>query len=275
VKSLIYRGETRHVRLAPVRHEFQYPLFYLALELGELETLRGGRILGIDRGALLSIRQNDYLGPEGGAIAPRLREILRREGFMWGDEAAYLVTVPRLCGYVFNPVTFYLIFDGARRLGAMVCEVNNTFGEKHLYVHVPPEPVALPYRYELTKNFYVSPFFDTSGRYTISVGSFFERLDIGIGLEKESPVFWAGLEGRGESLRTPALIALLARFPFTVFLTMTRIHLHAVRLRLKKLVPWMKPAPLSRWTVRSNQRLIHRLRLGIIAFWRRRSGAVD
>ena len=275
MKSVIYRGETRHARLAPVRHEFRYPLFYLALELGELETLGHSRILGIDRAALLSIRQDDYLGPEGGAIAPRLRELLGREGFVWGEATAYLVTMPRLCGYVFNPVSFYLVFDGARRLSAMVCEVNNTFGEKHLYVHVPPEPAALPYRYALTKNFYVSPFFDTSGRYTITVGSFFERLDIGIGLEKESPIFWADLQGHGEPFRSRALLGLLVRFPFTVFLTMSRIHLHAVRLHLKKLVPWMKPAPLSPWTVRSNQHLIHRLRLGIIAFWRRRSGVSD
>lgn len=260
------------MRISPVRHEFSYPLFYLGIELSELGASSLGGLCRVDRNGLLSIRQDDYLGPEGGAIAPRLRILLRRAGFEWREEDIYLVTVPRLCGYVFNPVSFYLAFDSAKRLRAMVCEVNNTFGEKHLYVHVPPEPTTLPHTFDLTKEFYVSPFFDTTGRYTVTVRSFFDRLDIGIALDKDGPVFWAGLVGEAEPLRPGALRRALVRFPAAIVLTMTRIHLHAVRLRLKKLVPWMKPTPLSPWTVRSNQHLIHRLRLGILSVWRRCSG---
>jgi DUF1365 family protein len=271
VRSRILIGETGHARLEPVRHDFRYPLFYLAFELHELSACQRGRLLAVNRRGLFSLRESDYLGPRSGTIVEKLRALLEANGFEWRDEEAFLITMPRVLGYIFNPVSFYLVFNQQRELTAMVCEVNNTFGEKHLYTHIPATPVALPYAFELTKEFYVSPFFDTNGTYEITVRSFDERLDIGIVLKRDTPVFWAGLSGEWRPFTTAGLWSVVVQFPFTAFLTMNRIHLHAVKLRLKSLIPWMKPAPLSPRTVRSEQRLIHRVRLGIIRFWRWRS----
>jgi len=275
VRSRILAGETGHARLHPVEHRFRYPLFYFVFDIRELEAVECRPLFARNRAAIFSLRERDYLASEVGSLETKLRSLLSANGFQWGDEAAYLVTMPRVLGYIFNPVSFYLVFDAAQHLCAMVCEVNNTFGEKHLYTHIPQAPAALPYTFPLTKEFFVSPFFDTTGRYEVAVRSFEERFDVGITLIKEQPVFWAGLSGEWRPFSRGSLLRLLATFPLTAFLTMTRIHLHAVRLRVKKLVPWMKPKPVSPRTVRSNQNLIHRLRLGIIAFWRRRSGAVD
>jgi DUF1365 family protein len=271
VRSRLLIGETGHARLAPIKHEFRYPLFYFVCELHELKELERSRLLAINRWGVLALWERDYLGPEPGTIIEKLEGILRSNGYEWGDAEAFLVTMPRVAGYVFNPVSFYLLFDETKRLTAMVCEVNNTFGEKHIYTHVPSIPATLPYSFELTKEFYVSPFFDTTGIYEVTVRSFHERLDLGIVLKKEQPVFWAGLEGEWWPFSSAQILRTLVSFPFTAFLTMTRIHLHAVRLRVKSLVPWMRPDPLSPRTVRSKQNLIHRVRLGIIRLWRWRS----
>lgn len=44
-----------------------------------------------------------------------------------------LITTPRIFGYAFNPVSFYFCYDNANALRVVLLEVNNTFGEKHLY----------------------------------------------------------------------------------------------------------------------------------------------
>ena len=49
-----------------------------------------------------------------------------------------LLTMPRLLGWAFNPLSVYYCFavDGA--LAAMIWEVDNTFGERHAYL-IPVE----------------------------------------------------------------------------------------------------------------------------------------
>ena len=42
------------------------------------------------------------------------------------------MTMPRMLGYVFNPVSFWFCRDRAGALRAVLCEVNNTFGETPL-----------------------------------------------------------------------------------------------------------------------------------------------
>lgn len=48
-----------------------------------------------------------------------------------------LLTMPRVLGYVFNPVSFWLCRDEQQQLRAVICEVNNTFGETHSYLCLP------------------------------------------------------------------------------------------------------------------------------------------
>jgi cyclopropane-fatty-acyl-phospholipid synthase len=77
---------------------------------------------------------------------------------------ALVVTSPRLLGYVFNPVSFYLCYGRGGQPLAAVAEVNNTFGEKHVYVLPVTEASkkGFPLRFQAEKAFHVSPF-NTSG----------------------------------------------------------------------------------------------------------------
>lgn len=76
--------------------------------------------------------------------------------------------IPRVLGYVFNPVSFWFCHNAAGNLKAVLAEVNNTFGERHTYLLQPSEgsfdiPFGKPL--EAKKIFHVSPFFDLKGHY--------------------------------------------------------------------------------------------------------------
>ena len=66
---------------------------------------------------------------------PGCKDILAEHGLAEVcDGEVVLMTMPRMLGYVFNPVSFWFCRDRAGALRAVLCEVNNTFGESHCYL---------------------------------------------------------------------------------------------------------------------------------------------
>lgn len=55
---------------------------------------------------------------------------------------AYLITAPKFLGYSFNPVSFWYLYSVDNELTAIIAEVNNTFGERHIYLLKPSESPA-------------------------------------------------------------------------------------------------------------------------------------
>lgn len=53
---------------------------------------------------------------------------------------AYLITAPRTPGNFFNPASVWYLYDEERALGAVIVEVNNTFGERRMYFVLGNEP---------------------------------------------------------------------------------------------------------------------------------------
>ncbi len=78
-----------------------------------------------------------------------------------------LVAQPRVLGFLFNPVSFWLIVDQTDDLRAVIAEVNNTYGQRHSYLcaHDDLRPIRFSDTLTTKKVFYVSPFQDVSGRY--------------------------------------------------------------------------------------------------------------
>jgi len=75
----------------------------------------------------------------------------------------------------------------AEEIVAVVAEVNNTFGERCIYLLDDLEKAdgAWSTRTPVTKTLYVSPFYDVSGTYAFRFGALGDRLDIRITLERE------------------------------------------------------------------------------------------
>jgi cyclopropane-fatty-acyl-phospholipid synthase len=241
----------------------------LQLDVDELERLViGPRLFAFNKKAVCSVWTSDYLIGEG-SLRQRVEGSIGQQGVTERPSRITLVTMPRLFGYVFNPVSFLICFDAQGKVIACVTQVNNTFGETHLYPLVC-SPSAMPVTWQFPKKFFVSPFFDTEGNYTVILGDEGKRLSVQVDLEKQgSRVFSAILEGEAKPLTRLNLITTLAVFPLTQLLTMPRIHLQALFLFFKvRATPFLKPKPSDPYTIRSQQNIIHRLRLGLLSLLR-------
>ena len=116
-------------------------------------------------------RDRDHLPEPATDIDADVRAHLRAEGEDPAGWRLTLVTNLRSLGYVFNPASFYLCRDGDGDLRLVIVEVHNTFGERHLYTlrRRPGDAAGAPFTAAMDKAFFVSPFIDVDGRYSVFV----------------------------------------------------------------------------------------------------------
>jgi cyclopropane-fatty-acyl-phospholipid synthase len=268
-RSSVVRGVVHHWRAAPREHAFSYPMLMLQLDVDELEASSfSSLLLGYNRWGVCSIWADDYL-TAGETLRAKVESVLKGHGCYESPSRITLIAMPRYFGYVFNPVSFFLCFDAKDRVLACITQVNNTFGETHVYPLVC-EPSAMPVSWSFSKDFFVSPFFERQGVYTLHVVSEGRKVSIKVDLAREgAKVFAATLEGKAENLTKYSLFRALVRYPATLLLTMPRIHMQAMLLYFRaKATPFAKPAPSGPYTIRSNQNIIHRMRLALLSILR-------
>lgn len=278
MSSRVYIGETWHCRYAPKRHEFTYPLYFFSLDLGELDQLNASHLLfGYNRFAPFSVFDRDYLDESGHTLKEKVTGKLREKGIE-APKRVVLITTPRFFGYIFNPVSFYFCLNECDELIAFIAEVNNTFDEKHAYVLPPPEQSKDIYRFRFPKAFYVSPFFDVTGEYEITVRERESELDIRVNiLEDNDEVFASQLRGDASPVSSRVLAWLLVSFPLSAWLTMSRIIFQAGLLYFRKKLPvWPKPVPEHIDTLRHGRAgLFARIRAGVISVARKAPGEAE
>lgn len=272
MKPVLYVGSTRHERSEPLLHRFSYPLFQFALEVSTIASAACPPLFAYNRKGLFSIHDSDYLHEGTESIQSKVATLFKERGIDSSLLEVTLLTMPRFLGYVFNPVSFYLIRKPGQELTHLIAEVHNTFGDKHVYLLTSTPEGILPQTFVFPKEFYVSPFFDVSGEYNIEVRKFGEAVDLEVSLQKGGTrVFRADFRGTAKPLTRGTLFKLLVQFPLTALLTMTRIHLQALKLYLRGLRPVRKPAARHAATIRSAPRALHLLRLRAVA-WLSSSG---
>ena len=268
MNSLIYSGTVWHKRFRPREHAFHYPAYFFGLDLEELESgCNFSPIFGRSRGQIFSIRESDYLPAFQGTLRQRLQQVLS-DAFL--PDQVFLITLPRYFGYVFNPVNFYICLDQSKQIGAVVAEVSNTFGEKHIYTMVPAQSCdgkAGPFEFE--KQFYVSPFFGMGGQYRLTVHRFGERVEVQVDLIKDGDLMFSGvLSGQGRPLGWMTLISTMLRYPVYVWLVMLRIEWQALLIFFRRKLPmYPKPELVVTGLYHSAPGLIHRLRLWSLRFF--------
>lgn len=222
-------------------------------ELPELD--RELRLFSYNRWNVVSLRDGDYLGDEPGTIRGKLERALAERGAPSRPARVYVVTAARYFGYVFNPVSFYYCHGAGGELEACVAEVNNTFGERHLYVlHGAPEPASpgMLAKYTRPKDFHVSPFYDRLGDYVFEFGDIGRELDIRLDIERDGgKSFLASLKGTRLALSDATIARTIATRPIQAAMTMPRILWQAARLHYEKRLPvFRKPMATSIDTIR-------------------------
>jgi len=234
-----------HERMRPKRNRFGYRVLYCLLPAALLEQKKRIGLFGLNRWGLFSVHAADY-GRAGEAPLDGLRGLLADWRLAEADGAVELLTLPRVLGYGFNPVSFWLCRDRDGGLRAVLAEVNNTFGERHSYFcfHDDHRPIHPGDILNARKAFHVSPFMKVEGRYLFRFLADADRVAVTIDLEDDDGLLLrTAIAGRPLALADRSLLALLARNPLYPFKVIGLIHYQAVRLFLKGVGHFHKPAP--------------------------------
>jgi DUF1365 family protein len=257
MRSRIYEGFVKHIRVKPVFHRLRYPLYFYCIDLEELPQMdKNLPLFGYNRLRPVSIHDVDYLDNVAGSIKDKLMPFLEQSGLADDVQRIYLITQPRYFASIFNPVSFYCCFDNNEKLKCVVTEVNNTFGERHIYILKDAQNQAdiYPAVFATDKTFHVSPFNNVSGSYEMSFSDIGDEIDIHVDLiRNDEKVFGAQLFGKARPVTTQEQLSLILRHPLTPRLTMARIYWEAAKLYfLRKLSYIPKPVSLSPMTIRKN-----------------------
>ncbi len=233
MRTHLLEGTVRHRRARPFVYAFEHDVQYLALDLDELDDVeRMSRLIHRNRRGVLEVRDSDHLQPPAGDLRTAFLHHLRSEGEDPTGWHITLVTNPRVFGYVFNPASFYLCRDAAGELRIVVVEVHNTHGERHLYTLRPRHGVPT-FVASMEKAFYVSPFLETVGGYTVRVRDEASRLRISINhASADGLLLHASLDLVRRPLTDRNLVRALLRTPLVTYKTTLLIHWHALRLWL-------------------------------------------
>jgi DUF1365 family protein len=131
-------------------------------------------------------------------------------------------------------------------LRAVLCEVNNTFGEAHNYLvsHAGLRPIVSGDMLSTAKVFHVSPFFPVDGSYHFRFLAQAGQAGANIEYRHQGQrTLLAHIGGRVQPLTSRALLSALLRFPFMTLGVMVRIHWQAVHLWRKGARFHHKPPP--------------------------------
>lgn len=243
--SCLYECRVMHHRLAPKEHHFQYRIFMLLLDLDEIDEVSARiPIFSRNHWNLFEFRDADHFSNNRLTVRQNLTAHLAENGVAFpADGRVTLLTLPRVLGYVFNPVSFYFCFD---RGGAPLCavvEVGNTFGEKKLFLIREPNSDG-SFRLIAPKHFYVSPFSDLEVLFDFKLRVPAETLEIHIDDRAgEEKVLLSALSGTRAPLTAARLAWLAVKYPCVTLQVIFLIHWHALRL-------WLKRAPFHRKSAR-------------------------
>jgi DUF1365 family protein len=236
--SRVVSGKVLHHRHRPAENKFIYPVFFVLINLDELDTL-GSWLLGVNRKRLLSIHFKDY--GDGREPGVWVRELLAQHHITDCNGPIWLQTFPRVLGYSFNPVSFWYCCRSDGSVSAIVAEVNNTFGGRHCYV-LRPDSNGRFANVTADKRLYVSPFYPVQGSYQFFFNVDFQQPKVRINYYDEGQLqLITALWGKSKQLSSASLARALLSQPLLTLGIMTKIHWQALRLWLKRVPLFERP----------------------------------
>lgn len=241
-------GTVHHTRLRPVRNTFSYGVYFLRLPLRSLEGKTPATCwFSRNRFNLQSFHDRDH----GDGTQPLLQWIdgvMARNGIHDADGEVWLQTFPRVLGYVFNPVSFWFCHRADGALRAVLCEVSNTFGERHCYLLDEGGPISNGSEMTAKKIFHVSPFCRIEGHYRFQFirhpradgEDTLARIDYH---DEQGKLLLTNISGSSRALTDRNIAVAMLRFPLMTFMVIARIHWQALKLWIKKVPFQRKPSP--------------------------------
>lgn len=244
-KSALFPGHVTHARLKPKEHRLAYRIYSLLLDLDELDVLdRKLKLFSVDRFNLFSFYRKDRGDRSGSDLKRQVERSMRSVGIEPDGGPIRLLTMPRLLGWAFNPLSVFFCYGRDETLRAILWEVDNTFGERHGYMIPVEQGASGEIVQHCDKAFYVSPFMDMDLRYTFRVLPPAEKLSIRIEtFDAEGPVLTARHLAKRTELTDAALLKAFFAIPFLTLRVVGGIHWEALKIWVKGVGLRIRPAP--------------------------------
>jgi len=243
--SALYIGHVMHRRLRPRAHRLRYRMVSLLLDLDEIDAL-AARLRLFSRGGfnIFSFRDRDYGDGTAQPLRRQVERHLEAAGIAPDGGAIRLLTMPRLLGFAFNPLSVYFCHGRDGALRAILYEVNNTFGQRHSYLLPVAAGPSRLVRQDCAKAFHVSPFMAMDMHYAFRVLPPGDHLSIAIAAsDAQGPVLSAVHTATRRPLSDAALLRVLVTHPLLTFKVVGGILWEAARLWVKGVPVRPRPAP--------------------------------
>ncbi|WGI22608.1 DUF1365 domain-containing protein [Amylibacter sp. IMCC11727] len=225
-------GHTYHGRHGAIKNAFRYRVDYVLTDPDE--TCDGPRLFSRNRGNVTALFDKDHGGERtNGRGVAWVRDVLMDHGFDGLAQGRILLLAqPRVWGHVFNPVSFWLIYDDSDVLRMVIAEVNNTYGDRHSYLcyHKDLSPIEASDRLKARKIFHVSPFQPVEGEYTFRFDITPEHIGIVIDYRSTESGVYATFHGPRKPMTNASIVGAALARPMGSLRVLALIHWQAVRL---------------------------------------------
>lgn len=237
----LIQGEIMHQRFSPKKNYFKYKSTYISFPISQIRKLKKA-LFSLNRFNLFSLdeaHQNHQTHQEF------INEILTKFSLSTKISEIILIKHPKILGYVFNPVSFWLCLNKNNQPIAVLSEVNNTCGQKHNYLCFNSDlsPIKSNQWLEAQKEFYVSPFLKIEGKYQFRFEYDKNKANFFINYLVDNKLKLSTyLKCSFKELNNKNLLISFCKIPFATIKTIILIHYQAAKLYFKsiKFYPYPK-----------------------------------
>jgi len=248
--SALYVGEVVHQRSRTFDHRLRYRVWMVLVDLDALDGLQSRlRLLGRGRFGLITLRATDHGDRSDRPLRAQVEGHLAEAGIDIAGGPIRLLTMPRILGYGFNPISVFFCHRPDGALAALLYEVTNTFHERHSYLVAVPSPPppgggrapeavegAGPalIRQTVDKQLFVSPFMDRDLTYDFTVRPPGEAVSVVVVVRRgETPILTASFAGRRRPLTDGQLLRAFLTHPLLTWKVTWGIHWEAAKVMFK------------------------------------------
>lgn len=241
----LLKGHTVHQRSVPFTHRFKYGLGLIDIDIDRVdEADKVSPLFNVDATSLFSFNRRDHGARKSADLRPWAETEFNKAGIDVSDGMIRLVTFPRHAFYKFAPISLWLGHAADGSLKGILYEVNNTFGETHIYAAATPD--ATRHQHATDKVFHVSPFFDISGAYQFTLNWTDDVLNLVVATMKgDQQTHVATISAKAIPATSAGFVSLAVRKPLSSLGVTAAIHWQALKLWIKGAKYHSKPKQSS------------------------------